>query len=121
MEIDENLARFPASIEDALLAPEQPEVPDAPEVQVRPRSSVADVETKPKPVTAPATAPLYFQCPSCRSTLCVPAERLENPSPAPCGHCSTLIMPPVLMAPEEAQEEAPRKRRFASGGLIPPR
>ena len=121
MEIDEDLARFPASIEDALLVPEQPEVPEAPEVQVRPRSSVANPESGLKPVSTHATAPLYFQCPSCRSTLCVPADRLENPSPAPCGHCSTVIMPPVLIVAEEEQNEAPRKKRFASGGLLSPK
>ena len=121
MEIDEDLARFPASIEDALLVPEQPEVPEAPEVQVRPRSSAADVRPEAEPVPALETAPLYFQCPSCRSTLCVPAERLENPSPAPCGHCSTMIMPPVLVEQVTDSDEQPRKKRFASGGLLSPR
>ncbi len=124
MEIDEDLARFPASIDDALLAPNTPDVPEAPEVQVRPRSSALDAKTISQfvpPTKAAAAAPLYFQCPACRSTLCVPADRLKAASTAPCGHCSTMITPPAIIAPEEESEENLQKRRFVSGGLLSPK
>jgi hypothetical protein len=108
---DDDLARFPTSIDEALLAPEKTDVPEAPTVRVRPRTNaIGQLSSAAEPALPNPGDPLYFQCPACRSTLCVPSERLGDPSPAPCGHCSEFVLPPVLFEREPKPDPLPPRR-----------
>lgn len=66
---------------------------------------------------------LRFTCPNCAVVLTIPDPKAYNGEPAPCPHCSAVILPPRVVSPfavvpdEALRTEEGRRRHYAGYSL----